>query len=218
MSASSVWGVTIWEWAGSRVLLAARMAAGLSPRKAGTKKPARRFELGQQAVFARASAHQLDEDGQGVLGLAHDDDVGHGPSGHGVGEGERATHHDQRPASRAGLAFRRQDRQAGQIEAVDQTGDLELVGKREGHHVEVGHRTVRLVGAQDLVLQASGGDVIGQEGALGYHPGQGVELAVDGLKPQRRHGHVIGARVAQGQRQIPLAVDRSPFGRQPRLA
>ena len=56
---------------------------------------------------------------------------------------------------------------AGQIEAVDQTRQLELVGEREGDHREVADGTARLVGADRLAAAAGVPHVVGEEGALG---------------------------------------------------
>ena len=61
-------------------------------------------------------------------------------------------------------------------------------------------------------------DIVGQEGALGGHPGQGVQLAIDGLKPQRRHPDVVGRRVAERERQVALLEQGAALGAQALVA
>jgi len=101
---------------------------------------------------------------------------------------------------------------------VHETRDLQLVGEREGHDGKIRYRAIGFVGGQDLALLARGRDVVGQEGAFGCHAGQGIQLAVDGLEPERRHAHVVGARVAERDGKLGLREQGSLLARKSFLA
>ncbi len=85
-------------------------------------------------------ADRVGERGDELVGLAHDDHVGERPGRQRVREGEGPPDHDQRQpaaATRGALAGQRGD--AGQVQAVDQARQLQLVGERERDHREVAH-------------------------------------------------------------------------------
>ena len=115
-----------------------------------------------------------------------------------IGEGQRPTGDDQRPAV---APLRRQQRNSGQVEEGQEPGELELVGHREGQGLEPAERAPRLQGEGRRAAVPECLDVIGEEGPFGCGLGMAVDFAVDGLEAQRAHPHVVRAGVAEGQAQ-----------------
>ena len=111
-----------------------------------------------------------------------------------IREGERAAADDERMAFVALLAMQGD---AGEIQHVEEAGELELVADGEREAGELRHGLLGLVGAERHAGFAPGCDVVGKEGALGGGVVVRVDLAVDGLVPERAHPDVVGARIAE---------------------
>src|SRR5262249_51004591 len=103
----------------------------------------------------------------------------------------------------------------GEVEHLEHARDLELVAHRKGDDVELRHRPLVLVGDQRQPRRGTLGDVVGQKGALGGGVWTRVDLAVDGLKAERAHSDVVGARIAERDAARRLLEDRPLLGAEP---
>jgi hypothetical protein len=157
-------------------------------------------------VTVAVAGHRLDQGGDHHLGLAQDHHVRQRTGGHGVRERQGAADDDQRPGPGLARPLAGERRNSGQVQTVAHAGDLQLVGQRERHDRKLGDGTARLVGGQRFAPAAGVGGVVGQEGPLGRHSGQGVQLAIDCLVAERRHADVVGAGVHEGHGQVRLLV------------
>ena len=175
-------------------------------------EPGPRRQCLEQRRARRGRPDRLRQLDDRLLGFTEQQDVGVGTCGDGVREGEGAADHHQRVAFWVRDSLLGEDRDAGQVKAVDQTGQLELVGEREGDHREVAHRSRRLVRPQRLARHVRRLGVVGEKGPLGGDARQRVQAAVDGLEPERRHPDRVRARVTERERQPRLFVDGPHLG------
>ncbi len=74
-------------------------------------------------------------------------------------------------------------RDPGELERVDEAGDLELIGDAGGHHAIVGDRALGLVGEERHPTMRR--DVVRQERAVRGATGRVVDRAVDRLETER---------------------------------
>ena len=206
---------------GVRILRACRKAVvvGLGDgaearRSAGHVEASAHGEAIEQLGARQALEDQIEKVVDQLFGLAEHDDVDEGRQWQRVRERQRAAHDHQ---GIGGPALGRKHGQAGQVEHLADADDLQLVAHREGQHGQLGDGPLPLVGEQGRAARAPGGDVVGQEGALGRAARVGVDLAVDGLEAERAHPHVVGARVAERDLQVGLAHDGAPLVGEPGL-
>ena len=90
----------------------------------------------------------------------------------------------------------------GQVQAVDQAGQLQLVGQRERDDREVAdrpRRSRRCAAARRRSRAARASS--GRKARSALTPGSALQRAVDGLEPERRHPDEVRARVAERERE-----------------
>src|SRR6266446_2074615 len=117
-----------------------------------------------------------------------------GQEGDGIGERQRAAADDQRVPL---VPVLEQDGDPGQIEHVEEAGDLQLVADGKSETGKAGDGVLRLVRADRDARLAPGLHVVGEERPLRRGVVVGVDLAIDGLEAERAHPDVIWAGVAE---------------------
>src|SRR5438034_11183328 len=128
-----------------------------------------------------AGRERLAEDMNQLLRFSQDNHVGEGRERHRVGEGQRPAADDERVPP---IAFGTQKRYAREPEHLEKSSNFQLVAYGECQAGKVAERALALVGTELIAI------LVGQKGALGGGALVLVDLAIDGLEPERAHPHV----------------------------
>ena len=156
-----------------------------------------RVQPRQQLVARQPRGQGVEQLVNQLLALAEHEQVREWGQRDRVREGKRPAADDQRLALPALLSV---ERDAGEREHLEQAGQLELVADRERERFELRDGPLRLEREHrdaGVAVERDRRLVVGQEGPLGGGALVGVDLAVDGLEPERAHADVVGARVAE---------------------
>ncbi len=183
-----------------------------SRRPARNVKSRERSERVEQNVPARTSVERVQQFVDRVLCFAKHEHVDERLERRRIRERERPAGNDQRMGLVAVLCERRD---TGEVEHLEQAGDLELVTHRKCNNFRVDNGPLPLVGDKRHSRRSPVGRVVGQKRALCGRVGAQVDLAVDRLEPERAHADVVRAGVAERDAEGRLLEDRSLFGGEP---
>jgi len=167
---------------------------------------------GRDAVELAGVEEALHRGHDGLFGLPEEHRIHHGGAGQRVREGERPAEED---AGVALVAVAPQRGDAGEIEHVEEAGQLELIGHGHGDEREGRQRRLRLHRQRREARLPVGLDVVRQEHPLHGEPSFRQDRRHP-LVPERRHPGAVRRRVQQGDAAAPLGRElRALLGLQP---
>ena len=102
-----------------------------------------------------------------------------------------------------------------QAERLEQSGNLQFVGKRNRDDVGICQCDSRFVGCQWLPSLTGLGNIVGKEGPFADRVVELIEQTVHDLESEAAHRDVVGARIEQRDPDAPRFEDRSAFLAEP---